>query len=220
MKEIVIFGNSQFAEMLHYYLSTDSGYRVRGFTVDAEFLTEDTFCGQPVVPFEEVASRYPPGRYEMFLGIGYSGLNSLRARKFDAARALGYSLPSYIHPSSHVAETVEHGEHCLILEKNVVLPFARIGDNVVIWASNAIGHHASIGDHAWITMNATISGESSIGPRCFVGAGAVVGPRARIGSRCILGAKSLVLKDAADDGVYASTETPRSAVPSRRMPGF
>ena len=54
MTRLVIFGNGEIAELAHYYFSTDSAYLVEGFTVDAEFLETESFCGLPLVPFEAV----------------------------------------------------------------------------------------------------------------------------------------------------------------------
>ena len=56
MTRLVIFGNGEIAELAHYYFSTDSAYLVEGFTVDAEFLETESFCGLPLVPFENFRS--------------------------------------------------------------------------------------------------------------------------------------------------------------------
>ena len=54
MKQLVIFGNGEIAELAHYYFSTDSEYKVEGFTVDAEYLETESFCGLPITPFEKL----------------------------------------------------------------------------------------------------------------------------------------------------------------------
>ena len=54
LKKLVIFGAGQTAEVAHFYFSNDSAYDVAGFTVDAEYITEESLYGLPVVPFEEV----------------------------------------------------------------------------------------------------------------------------------------------------------------------
>ena len=53
MREIVIFGTGEIAELADYYFSRDSAFKVAGFTVDAGFLKETSFSGRPIVPFEE-----------------------------------------------------------------------------------------------------------------------------------------------------------------------
>src|SRR5690349_1987393 len=49
MRDIVIFGTRNFAEIAHYYFTHDSEHRVVAFTVDGEFIDSDTFAGLPVV---------------------------------------------------------------------------------------------------------------------------------------------------------------------------
>ena len=84
--DIVIFGTGQIAEVAEFYFTYDSDYNVVAFTVDSEFITEDQYLGRPIVPFEEVTQRYPAAEYGMFIAVSYSGLNALRAAKFDAAK--------------------------------------------------------------------------------------------------------------------------------------
>ena len=42
---LVIFGNRVYAEIVWDYFSRDSDYEVVGFTVDADYISETTFCG-------------------------------------------------------------------------------------------------------------------------------------------------------------------------------
>ena len=64
--KVIIFGNSDSAELAHYYLTNDSNYEVVAFTVNQEYLTEDTFHNLPVVPFENLESIYFPSEYLFF----------------------------------------------------------------------------------------------------------------------------------------------------------
>ncbi len=60
MRDLVIFGTRNFAEIAHYYFTHDSPHRVVAFSVDGAYLESPTFAGLPVVPFEEVSRHYPP----------------------------------------------------------------------------------------------------------------------------------------------------------------
>ena len=55
MKSLLIFGGGDAAELAHYYFENDSDYTPIAFVVDAAYLKEPSFCGLPVVAFEEVA---------------------------------------------------------------------------------------------------------------------------------------------------------------------
>ena len=73
--KVVIFGTLDTAELAHYYLTHDSKYEVVAFTVNKEYLKEDTFTPRgsttsyPVVPFEELENYYPPTEYRFFSPI-------------------------------------------------------------------------------------------------------------------------------------------------------
>ena len=57
------------AEIAHYYFSLNSDYEIVAFTVDKEFINQDTFCGIPVLPFEDIAIKYPPRDYNLFIAL-------------------------------------------------------------------------------------------------------------------------------------------------------
>ena len=54
MKDLVIFGTGQVAEVIHYYFTEEGGRKVAAFTVDAKYRTTEELLGLPVVPFEEL----------------------------------------------------------------------------------------------------------------------------------------------------------------------
>ena len=217
MKPIVIFGAGEIAEVVAFYLRSDAGREVAAFTVDRAFINEQTFCGKPVIPFDEITESCPPDRCEMMVAMGYSGVNRVRTEKFLAAKAAGYFCGSYISSQACVAGNVRMGENCLIFEHNTVQPFSVIGDNVTLWSGNHVGHHVSIGNHCFIASHVVISGGVSIGEACFIGVNATIRDHVRVGARCVIGAGALLLSDAEPEGVYLGTATERSRVPSSRL---
>lgn len=216
-KRLVIFGSGDIAQLAHYYFSHDSDYDVAAFTVDAAFLTVTSFCGLPVVPFEEVATLYPPAEYDFFVALSYSKLNAVRKEKYLAAKALGYYLTSFISSRATILNNGIIGENCFIFEDNTIQPFVTIGHNVTLWSGNHIGHHSTIGDHTFIASHVVVSGGVTVGEQCFVGVNATLRDHIHIGDRCVVGAGALLLSDAAADGVYIGSATERSAVPSSKL---
>ena len=216
-KSLVIFGTGDIAEVAHYYFSRDTSHAIAAFTVDRPYLTQDTFKGLPVVPFDEVAERFEPGSHEMFVALSYAGLNELRKSRFVAAKALGYRLASYLSSRCTLLNDGRVGENCFILENNVVQPFAVIGDNVTLWSGNHIGHHSVIGDHTFIASHVVVSGGVQIGESCFIGVNATLRDHIRVGDRCIVGAGAVLLADAEPEGVYVGEATPRARAPSSRI---
>ena len=216
-KPLLIFGVGDIAQLAHYYFSTDSEYEAVAFTVDAAYITASEFCGLPVVPFEEVTSRYSPESYELFIALSYSKLNQVRKEKYLAAKALGYKLASYVSSHATVLNNGRIGENCFILEDNTIQPFVTIGNNVTLWSGNHIGHHSIIHDHCFIASHVVVSGGVEIGESCFIGVNATLRDHIKIGEKCVIGAGTLVLADAESQGVYIGSATERAKVPSTRL---
>src|SRR5258705_8036894 len=116
MSKVVIFGAGKIADEAYFYLTNDSPHQIVAFTVDRAFLTAEEKLGLPVVPFEEVQNKYPPGDHKMFVAVGYQDLNRFRAQKYAEARAKEYEHVSYV--SSHASNLggVEIGYNCFVLE--------------------------------------------------------------------------------------------------------
>lgn len=215
--DLVVFGAGDIAELARFYFTHDSAHRVVAFTVDAAYLTEPTFDGLPVVPFEEMASRFPADRHAAFVALSYTRLNAVRAEKCAALRQLGYSLVSYVSSRATVFTDFQAGDNCFILEDNTIQPRVRIGNNVTLWSGNHIGHHATIEDDVFVSSHVVVSGGVTIGAGSFLGVNSTIRDHVRIGRRCVLGAGAVVLGDTPDDSVYAPTATARSPVPSTRL---
>lgn len=220
MKKLVIFGAGDIAQLAHFYFSTDSDFEVVAFTVDASYIMSPVFCGLPVVPFEEVATQYPPDEHSFFVALSYSKLNSIRKEKFKAAKEKGYELVSYVSSRASVLNDGRIGENCFILEDNTIQPFSTIGNNVTLWSGNHIGHHAVIRDHTFVASHVVVSGGVEIGEQCFIGVNATLRDHIKIGHQCVIGAGALLLADADRDGVYLGAATERSRVPSTRLRGI
>jgi sugar O-acyltransferase (sialic acid O-acetyltransferase NeuD family) len=202
VSRVVIFGAGDIARLAQYYFSRDSPHEVVAFTVDRAYRQAEEFSGLPLVDFEEVAARYPPGGYAMFVAVSYAKMNRVRAEKYAAARALGYTLVSYV--SSRATVLTEHpvGDNCLILEDNTIQPFVRIGNDVTLWSGNHVGHDSTIGDHCFIASHVVISGHCEIGRSCFIGVNATLRNSLRIADRTLIGAGAIVMGDTREGSVY------------------
>ncbi|MEY2844713.1 MAG: hypothetical protein RL076_259 [Chloroflexota bacterium] len=214
---LVIFGSGDIAQLAHYYFTTDSAYDVVAFTVDRDYMTVTEFCGVPVVPFDEVTTRFPVATHHMFVALSYAKINMVRKEKYLAAKALGYTLTSYVSSHATVLNQGQIGENCFIFEDNTIQPFVRIGNNVTLWSGNHIGHHSTIQDHVFIASHVVVSGGVTICEQCFIGVNATLRDHITVGDRCVIGAGVLLLGDAEPDGLYIGTASERSAVPSSRV---
>src|ERR1700751_3569348 len=94
-KQLVLVGDTAFAEVAYEYFTHDSPYRVSAFSVEAKYRNKHELLGLPVVPFEALDKEFPPDRHELFVAVVYTQMNRLRPRLSQAARPRGYRLASY-----------------------------------------------------------------------------------------------------------------------------
>lgn len=207
MKKVVIFGNSNFAEVAHFYLSNDSPYEVVAFTVNQKNIVQDKFHELPVVPFEDIENLYPPDSFSMFIAIAYSQINKVRSKFYEEAKSKGYELISYVNSKVTQWGELEIGDNCFIFENVVLQPFVKIGNDVIIWSGDHIGHHSTINDHCFITSHVVISGNVNIGSYSFLGVNSTIRDGISIGSQCVIGAGAVILKNTKDKEVYTTEST-------------
>lgn len=205
MKPLVIFGSAEMAELAMYYFSHDSNHRVVAFTVDDAFVAGDQFQGLPLVPFSQVAKRFPPEANDMHVALSYGKLNQLRQDKYEQAKVAGYALASYVCSKSVTWPDLTIGDNCFILENQTIQPTVRIGNNVMIWSGNHLGHGSVIDDHTYIASHVVISGHCKIGKRCFFGVNATVRDFRTIGDDCFIAMDASVTRDLSDGTVALGT---------------
>ncbi len=220
MKRAVIFGTTDFAEVAYAYLTADSPYVVEAFTVHREYRKSEELLGLPIVPFEEMEQRFPPGEVEMFVALGFSKVNKRRAEIYALCKSKGYRLLTYVNSRAIHWGQLTVGDNCFIFENNVIQPFVTIGNNVIIWSGNHIGHHSRIGDNCFIASHVVISGHCDIGNNSFIGVNATLRDGIKVAPECIIGAGAMILKNTIEKGVYPSVNTDPSNVKSDELRGF
>jgi sugar O-acyltransferase (sialic acid O-acetyltransferase NeuD family) len=211
-KNLIIVGGSAFAEIAFEYFTHDTEYEVVAFSVEAPYITRDSLCGLPVVPFESLEGRYEPGRHEVFAAVGYTQLNRLRARLSGQAKEKGYRLASYVSPRAFVWRDVLMGEHCFIFENNVLQPFVKLGNNVVLWSGNHIGHHSTVGDNCFVSSHVVVSGFCEIGENSFLGVNSTISNNVKVGHDNWVSPGVAILKDTSAGALFRSAKVAPSAV--------
>ncbi len=206
-KKIVIFGDREFAEIAYEYFTHDSSYEVVAFTVENDFLTKNTVCGLPVVPFENITSLYPPTEVSLYIAIVYDKLNRTREKFFNAGKEKGYKLASYVSSRSFLWHNVKVGENCFIFEDNTIQPFVEIKDNVVLWSGNHIGHGSTIHPNCFISSHVVISGACQIGSNCFLGVNSTIGNHVSIGKNSWVSSGAIITRDVPDGSLVKSAQS-------------
>lgn len=219
MKKLIIFGIGEQAEIAYYYFMHDSDYEIIGFTVNKDFITQDTLFDLPVFEFEELETRYSPEDVKLFVAIGYSKVNKVRTEKYSEIKEKGYELASYISSKATIL-TDKIGDNCFILEDNTIQPYVTIGNNITLWSGNHIGHHTKISDNCFITSHVVVSGGCEVGENTFIGVNATLRDHIKIGKSNVIGAGALILSDTEDNKVFMASATEVSRVPSNRLRGI
>ena len=207
MKKLVLFGTGDIGQLAKYYFELHTDYRVAAFTVDGAFVKEDSFEGSPVVAFEEILKQFPAPECDMHIALSYAQMNRLRKEKYEAAKAKGYALPSYVSPKCSYLSQFQPGDNCLIFEDNTIQPFVKIGNNVILWSGNHIGHHSVIEDHNFVSSHVVVSGHCHIESFCFLGVNSTLAHTVRIAEGTLLGAGAVISKDTEPNGVYVPPRT-------------
>lgn len=212
MAKVILFGVLDTAELAHFYLEHDSEHEVVAFTLNREYITETTFKGLPVVPFEDVENVYSPAEYSFFAPMTGKNMNRNRERVYLEAKAKGYSFISYISSKATIFDKSLVGENCFILEDNTIQPFTTIGNNVVLWSGNHIGHHGQIKDHVFFTSHVVLSGHCVVESYSFFGVNSTIRDYTHIAQGTLVGMAAAITKDTEEWGIYIGN-------PSKKVPG-
>jgi sugar O-acyltransferase (sialic acid O-acetyltransferase NeuD family) len=212
MAKVIIFGVLDTAELAHYYLEHDSEHEVVAFSVNREYIQEESFRGLPLIAFEDVENIFPPSDYSFFAPMTGRNMNRNREAVYNQVKAKGYQFISYISSHATILDRKVIGENCFILEDNTIQPFTTVGNNVVMWSGNHIGHHGQIKDHVFFTSHVVMSGHCVIESYSFFGVNSTIRDYMTIAQGTLVGMASAVTKDTEEWGIYIGN-------PAKKVPG-
>jgi sugar O-acyltransferase (sialic acid O-acetyltransferase NeuD family) len=205
MGRTIVFGNNLYAQTVYCFLTYDSPHEVAAFTVNEEYIEQETLLGLPVVPFEHVESLFPPSDYKMIISIGFQKRNRVREEKYLQAKVKGYDLITHVSSKATTWPTVTVGDNCIIPPNTYIGPFAKIGNSVIITPGVMVSHHVIIKDHCFIAPGATILGGVTVEPYCFIGANSTIKEGVTVARECIIGAGVTIQKSTEERDVYRAS---------------
>lgn len=218
MKKVILYGNGSVATATYLLITHDSPYEVVAFTVDREYIKEDTLLDLPVVPFDAVETIFPPGEHDMHIAVGHVRVNRIRADRYYRAKTMGYQLVNYISSKALTWPGLVVGDNCKIGPNCTINPFASLGNDVRIGSGSNVGHHTVIKDHCSLASNVTIAGNVTIEPYCLIGANATIRDRVTIARECVIGAGAVILEDTKEREVYLGRPAELLPISSDRLP--
>lgn len=216
-KPLVIVGNGEIASMAFEYFSHNSDYEPQGFAIGADYITSETFEGLPLVPLDDVATRFPPEQVTAFVAIGDAQLNRVRARHCALMKAKGYRLASYVSSRAFVWRNVAIGENCFIFEDNTLQPFVTIGDDVILWSGNRIGHRSTIGNHVFITSHVVVSGFCTVGDYSYVGVNSAIANNVNIAPDNFIAMSTSISSSTEPDTIYQGNPAEPRKIAAKRF---
>ncbi len=201
---LVLYGDSNYAELIKYYFESDSEYKVVGFCVDKKYRTKEIFCGLPVVDFEELEKCFPKKNNALFTAVGYKNMR-VKKMMYERASASGYCIASYISKSAIVDSSNKIGENCMILSGCILEPFASIESNTFLNTGVTICHHSTIGSHSFMAARSLVGGYSYVGENSFIGFQATVLQQLKLASETLVAAGSTIMCNSVQSTVYVGT---------------
>jgi len=170
--DLYIIGTGKTAELIYQY--TRNSYVIH--FADEEKVGQ-RFFNRTIIHPNDI-----PKLSTIFIAIGVNKLNTIRQRVYEEFKQKGYyKFLTYVHPNATVMNTAKIGEHCFIMEENVIQDYVSIGNNNILWSGNHIGHHTHIGDHNFISSHVVISGSCTIGNNNFFGVNSCLGDEVSVG---------------------------------------
>lgn len=196
MRNLVIYGDSAFAERLSVYILMEKKDKLLGFTNDDAFITRKEINGLPVIPFSLLKNVFD-FEFQIILGYGYTKMNELRKKVYKECKLSGVVIGSYISLNA-VCYTDDIDEGCIILPNVVIGPGTKIGKCNFFESSVSISHDSIIGDFNFFSTGVVLGGYVNIHNHCFIGLNSTIKSDIDIMDYTLVGANCNVL---------ASTET-------------
>ena len=200
---VVVFGIGPISMTIFYSSRGSKKYDVCCFTADQRYMQDDTLCGLPIIPFEEIDTQYPPKSFDMLVvNVGAVSGTTSRKDMFLRAQGKGYNLINYIDDKADVMEDVILGRNNIIMANTHVGPKGKMGDNNFIRENIYLGHDFDIGDHNFLGPGCNFGGSCRIGDLNFIGMGTTVINNIEINDGNLVGAGTLVIKPIGSYGKY------------------
>ncbi len=214
---LVLYGDSNYAELVKYYFESDSEYKIVGFCVDRKYRNKDILCGIPVVDFEEIEKYFPKSSHSLFAAIGYK---SMRVKKalYEKVATSGYHIVSYIGKNVIMDKSNKIGQNCMILPGTILEPFASVESNTFLNTGVVVCHHSTIGAHSFMAARSLVGGYTYVGENSFIGFHATVLQQLTLASETLIATNSTMMHNSEQGIMYAGT--PAKAIRSHQERGI
>jgi len=167
---------------------------------------QETFCGLPIVAFEDLSKIYSPNDYSILLSVGFKKVNNLRSSIYRSAKSQGYSIASYISRKA-IIQTNQIGEGNIIFEGSIIGPYCKIGVGNIIRSGANISHDCEMGNFNYIAPSACIAGNVIIGNNTFIGVNSTVRNEIFLADYTVIGAAAYVNRSTKEKEVIVPSKS-------------
>jgi UDP-perosamine 4-acetyltransferase len=194
MKPVVILGGGGHARVVIDALRC-AGHVIAGVIDPKPEVAQSLPKGVPWLGKD--LSHAKPGDVHLALGVGSLdvGAKNPRPRLFNEAKAGGFQMLSFRHPSAIVAGDVELGEGSQVMAGAILQTGVRTGVNCIVNTGVRLDHDCRLGDHVHVAPGAVLSGMVEIGDGSHLGTGAIVIQTIKIGAEAMIAAGAVVTRD-------------------------
>lgn len=206
MKKILLYGNTDLAELVYFYAAAEKQLTIEAAVVPQKFLSLSSKLPIKNIPFENIETTHSPNDYAFIVCVGYTKMNSVRSEIFKEINEKGYEIINYIHHTANIySNNIGYGN---IIFPNVTIdPYTAIGNGNIFYPCSILSHHSSIQNFNFFAVRACVAGHVSIKNNCFIGANATIKDNVNIESEVLIGANAYVSKDCSEKVVIVPTKS-------------
>ena len=206
MRDFIIFGKGDFADILTYIIEKEMRRNVAAYTVNKTFLDTNQYRGKRVVPYEEIEQFYKPSDYAVSVGYEAHDMYQTREQLQKQLWKKGFLLENVISKSANLTNA-ELGVGNIIMQNCLLAPFSKIGNGNVLWAGAQVQHHNVIGHFNCIAPGAVPSGYVKIGNHCFIGTNVAIKNNVTIADYTLAGAGAYISNDTKEGDVIVPVKS-------------
>lgn len=206
MKKIIIIGTGGLAREFTTWFSAN--LEIVGY-----WSTNDSEHAQYNLPGKLFIDEVTPESIDADMAVLAIGSPTVKEKMYGKFSSLGFNFPSFIHPTSVVADLVDISEGVVVSPNCVISHRVTLGKFAYVNFCCGIGHDAIIGDFTQINPGVQLGGFSRLGSRVLIGSGTTVLDRVDIGEGATVGSGSVVFGKVADGATVMGN-------PAKRMRAF
>ncbi|AJA70382.1 Acetyltransferase (isoleucine patch superfamily) [Myroides sp. A21] len=196
-EQAIIIGAGTYGQVYAEYLKKN--YEILGFVDDNIELKDMRVNGYRVLGNVNWLFSKCNRKVNIFVPIGN---NIVRVSLLTKLEQQGFNIPSYIHPSVNMHNSVKVGKAVYVLPACNFMPLSVIEDFVMISMGVNVAHHTVLGKGSFYSQGNNVGASINIKENAYSGIGVTIMTGVKeIGANSLLGAGAVIIRDVPDCAV-------------------